>query len=120
MSHPVPACHHADRLAGLQGLFDKADLLVVTPSPPTLGAQHIDLHSRRDLKARRNSNELDKRVRETQPLIIILNISFTILFGEEEKSPHDHLYLCVNSNLYSEGSRVSAVKKGRLKNIPKP
>lgn len=46
MSHPVPACHAADRLAGLQGLFDKADLLVVTPSPPTLGAQHIVLHSR--------------------------------------------------------------------------
>ncbi len=52
MSHPVPACHPADRLAGLQGLFDKAHLLVLTPSPPTLGAQHIDLHSRRDLKAR--------------------------------------------------------------------
>lgn len=67
MSHPVPACP-PDRLAGLQGLFDKADLLVVTPSPPTLGAQHIDLHSRRDLKARRNSNELDKRVREKQRL----------------------------------------------------
>lgn len=52
MSHPVPTCHAADRLAGLQGLFDKADLLVVIPSPPTLGTQHIDLHSRRDLKAR--------------------------------------------------------------------
>ena len=25
-------------------------LEVVTPSPPTLGAQHIDLHFRRDLK----------------------------------------------------------------------
>ncbi|WP_236000030.1 hypothetical protein [Bradyrhizobium uaiense] len=36
MSHPVSACHPADRLAGLQGLFDKADLLIVTPSPPTL------------------------------------------------------------------------------------
>lgn len=52
----MSACHAADRLAGLQGLFDKADLLVVTPSPPTLGAQHIDLHSRRDLKARLRSN----------------------------------------------------------------
>ncbi|MET3911304.1 hypothetical protein ABID59_005667 [Bradyrhizobium sp. S3.3.6] len=52
VSHPVPARDAADRLASLQGLFDKANLLVVTPSPPTLGAQDIDLHSRRDLKAR--------------------------------------------------------------------
>jgi hypothetical protein len=50
MSHPVRVCHAADGLAGLQGLFDKANLLVVTPSPPTLGAEHIDLHSC-DLKA---------------------------------------------------------------------
>ncbi len=56
MSHPVPACHAADRLVGLQGLFDKADLLVVTPSPPTLGPNHIVLHSRCDLKARLRSN----------------------------------------------------------------
>lgn len=48
----MPACDAADRLAGLQGLLDKPDLLVVTPSSPTLGAQHIDLHSPRDLKAR--------------------------------------------------------------------
>jgi hypothetical protein len=35
VSHPVPARDAADRLASLQGLFDKANLLVVTPSPPT-------------------------------------------------------------------------------------
>lgn len=48
----MPARDAADRLASLQGFFDKANLLVVTPSPPTLGAQHIDLHSPGDLKAR--------------------------------------------------------------------
>lgn len=70
MSHPVPARHPADRLAGLQGLFDKADLLVVTPSPPTLGAQHIDLHSRRDLKARlkvKSSGRLTNYTRRPPP-----------------------------------------------------
>jgi len=70
MSHPVPACHPADRLAGLQGLFDKADLLVVTPLPPTLGAQHIDLHSRRDLKARlkvKSSGRLANYTRRSPP-----------------------------------------------------
>jgi hypothetical protein len=66
----VPTCHAADRLAGLQGLFDKADLLVVTPSPPTLGAQHIDLHSRRDLKARlkvKSSGRLANYTRRPPP-----------------------------------------------------
>jgi hypothetical protein len=44
------AARAADRLASLQALFDKANLLVVTLSPPTLGAQHIDLHSPVTLK----------------------------------------------------------------------
>ncbi|MES5485126.1 hypothetical protein QMZ05_20420 [Bradyrhizobium sp. INPA03-11B] len=48
----MPARDAADCLIGLRGLFDKADLLVVTPSPPAFGAQHINLHSPRDLKAR--------------------------------------------------------------------
>lgn len=56
VSHLVPAHDAADRLASLKCLVDKANLLVVTPSPPTLGAQHIDLHSPRDLKARLRSN----------------------------------------------------------------
>src|SRR5687767_15081088 len=48
---PVSARDPADRLAGLQGLFDTADLLIGTPPTLTLGAQCTDLHSRRDLKA---------------------------------------------------------------------
>jgi hypothetical protein len=52
MGHPMPGCHAADRLAGLHGLFDKADLVGVTPSPLTLGAQHVDLPSRPDFEAR--------------------------------------------------------------------
>lgn len=56
VSHPVPARDAADRLASLQALFDKANLLVVTPSPPTLGAQHIDLHSPVTLKLDLRSN----------------------------------------------------------------
>jgi hypothetical protein len=70
VSHPVPARDAADRLASLQGLFDKANLLVVTPSPPTLGAQHIDLHSPRDLKARlkvKSSGRLSNYTRRPPP-----------------------------------------------------
>lgn len=70
MSHPVPARDAADRLASLQGLFDKANLLVVTPSSPTLGAQHIDLHSPRDLKARlkaKSSRRLPNYTRRPPP-----------------------------------------------------
>lgn len=70
MSHPVPARDAADRLASLQGLFDKANLLVVTPSPPTLGAQHIDLHSPHDLKARlkaKSSRRLPNYTRRPPP-----------------------------------------------------
>src|SRR5204863_6469635 len=54
----------------LQGLFDKANLLVVTPSPPTLGTQHIDLHSPRDLKARlkvKSSGRLSNYTRRPTP-----------------------------------------------------
>jgi len=70
VSHPVPARDAADRLASLQGLFDKANLLVVAPSPPTLGAQHIDLHSPRDLKARlkvKSSGRLSNYTRRPTP-----------------------------------------------------
>jgi hypothetical protein len=70
MSHPVPARDAADRLASPQGLFDKANLLVVTPSSPTLGAQHIDLHSPRDLKARlkaKSSRRLPNYTRRSPP-----------------------------------------------------
>ena len=70
MSYPVPARDAADRLASLQGLFDKANLLVVTPSSPTLGAQHIDLHSPRDLKARlkaKSSRRLPNYTRRPPP-----------------------------------------------------
>ena len=70
MSHPVPARHAADRLANLQGLFDQANLLVITPSSPTLGAQYIDLHSSRDLKARlkvKSSGRLSNYTRRPPP-----------------------------------------------------
>src|SRR5207248_152988 len=70
MSHPVPGRDAADRLASLQGLFDKANLLVVTPSSPTLGAQHIDLHSPRDFKARlkaKSSRRLPNYTRRPRP-----------------------------------------------------
>ncbi|CDX51594.1 hypothetical protein MPL3365_130551 [Mesorhizobium plurifarium] len=50
MTHIGPR-QPADPLAGLEGLFDKPDLLVVTLSPPTLGAQHLTCIPRRDLKA---------------------------------------------------------------------
>ena len=67
----MPARDAADRLAGLQGLLDEAELLlVVTPSPPTLGAQHIDLHSPRDLKARfrvKSSSHLFNCARRSSP-----------------------------------------------------
>ncbi|SFO00003.1 hypothetical protein SAMN05216573_1483, partial [Bradyrhizobium sp. Rc3b] len=36
----MPARDPADRLTSLQGLLNKADLLVVTPSAPALGAQY--------------------------------------------------------------------------------
>ncbi|MGY3573027.1 hypothetical protein ACVMB1_000231 [Bradyrhizobium sp. USDA 4504] len=52
MSHPVPACHPRRPSRRAARSLRQANLLVVTPSPPTLGAQHIDLHSQRDLKAR--------------------------------------------------------------------
>ena len=70
MSHSVPARHAADCLANLQGLFDQANLLVVTPSSPTLGAQHIDLHSPCDLKARlkvKSSGRLSNYTRRPPP-----------------------------------------------------
>lgn len=66
----MPARDAADRLASLQGLFDKANLLVVPPSPPTLGAQHIDLHSPHDLKAKlkvRSSGRLSNYTRRPTP-----------------------------------------------------
>ncbi|MFK4532231.1 hypothetical protein ABIA00_000414 [Bradyrhizobium ottawaense] len=43
-SHPMPARDPADRLTSLQGLLNKSDLLVVTPSAPALGAQYLHLH----------------------------------------------------------------------------
>ena len=70
MSHPAPARDAADRLASLQGLSDKANFLVVTPSSPALGAQHIDLHSPRDLKARlkaKSSGRLSNYTRRSPP-----------------------------------------------------
>ena len=70
MSHPVPARDAADCLTSLEGLFDKANLLVVTPAPPTLSAQHIDLHSPRDLKARlkvKSSGRLSNYTRRPPP-----------------------------------------------------
>jgi hypothetical protein len=83
MSHSAPACHPADRLARLQGLFDKADLLVVTPSPPTLSAQHIDLDSRRDLKARlkvKSSGRLANYTRRPSPerygIVSVVTLAF--------------------------------------------
>lgn len=66
----MPARDAADRLASLQGLFNKANLPVVTPSPPTRGAQNLDLHSPRDFKAKlkvKSSGRLSQYTKRPPP-----------------------------------------------------
>lgn len=52
----MPARNPADSLASLLGLLDQTNLLVVTPSPPTFGAQYLHLHSHMTLKMDLRSN----------------------------------------------------------------
>ncbi|MEZ0085211.1 hypothetical protein ABIF72_007709 [Bradyrhizobium japonicum] len=58
----------ADRLTSLQGLLNKSDLLVVTPSAPALGAQYLHLHLWYDLKASRPCEKPLRRIPMTGPL----------------------------------------------------
>src|SRR5262249_13430652 len=46
----MPPRHPTNSLAGLHGLLDEANLLVVTPAAPTFDAQYLNLHSPHDLK----------------------------------------------------------------------
>src|SRR5262249_51170814 len=53
-------------LTSLQGLFDQTNLLVVTPAPSTLDAQHLHLHSLYDLKARLEVTSSESRPNYTR------------------------------------------------------
>jgi len=64
----MPPCNAADALSRLQALVDQTNLLVVTPSPPTLRAKY--LHSLDDLKARlkvTSSNQRQSLARRPPP-----------------------------------------------------
>src|SRR6185295_18970807 len=62
----MPARDRTNSLTSLQGLFDQTNLLVVTPAPSTLDAQHLYLHSLYDLKARLEVTSSESRPNYTR------------------------------------------------------
>jgi len=115
----VPARDAADRLASLQGLFDKANLLVVAPSPPTLGAQHIDLHSPRDLKARpkvKSSARLSNYARRPPPEEYNQTRRFSALLlprlSNYTRRPTPEGYVDAGEHIGEPGLRIDVVELG--------